>query len=96
MAVITLYACDVFPTGNVCPTPQNMIEFQIETDATLNPSLAEALNTHAIALDNNTNAMNDFFSLSTADVAQISALMLAMYITGMGIGRVVKMFRKIG
>lgn len=32
MATQTLYACDVFPTNNVCPSPDNMIEFTFDTD----------------------------------------------------------------
>jgi hypothetical protein len=94
MAILTLYACDVFPTGNVCPTPANIIEFTIDTEATLNPTLAEALTNHAVALDANTAAMDDFFTLSADDVSLISATILITFIVGNSVGKIASMMRK--
>jgi len=87
MAVQTVYACDIpYDASGVCLG--NSIAYQIDND------LALALNNHSTALTANVTAMDDFFTLSSEDVAYISASMLVFFLVGLSAGRVAKLFRK--
>ncbi len=100
MAVITIYVCTSYPSGGSCPSPADVMEIQWDTDwESTGPStepdpMVAALETHALALENNAAAMDNFFTLSVNDVGLISALMLATFITGNALGKVVAMMRK--
>jgi hypothetical protein len=87
MASQIVYACDAPLESGVCNG--NTVQFTVDSD------LGEALNAHAIALENNTLAMNDFFQLSVDDVSLISASMLIFFIIGNSTGKIVSLFRKV-
>jgi hypothetical protein len=89
MAGQTVYACSI-PIDAVTGTCLgDSIEFTVDSD------LGEALNTHATALDANTAAMNDFFTLSPDDVSLISAIILITFIVGNSVGKVASIMRKV-
>jgi hypothetical protein len=87
MSSQTVYTCSqpFEPTGECLGTS---VAITVDSD------LGQALNNHALALQANVDAMNEFFTLSSADVGMISALMLATFITGNAVGKVVSIMRK--
>lgn len=86
MAAQTVYACDTPLINGVCTG--NTIQFTVDSD------LGEALNTHAIALQNNTDAMSDFFTLDVENVGIISGFMFITFIVGHYTGVVVRMLSR--
>lgn len=86
MASQIVYACSAPLVNGICEA--QTVQFTVDSD------LGEALNTHAIALQANVDAMNDFFTLSVDDVSLISAIMLITFITGNSIGKVAALMRK--
>lgn len=86
MASQTVYACDIpLDASGVCLG--NSIAFTVDSD------LGEALNNHALALQANIVAMDDFFTISTEDVSLISAGFFVIFIIGHSAGKVAKMMR---
>lgn len=84
MAAQIVYACDIpLDASGVCLG--NSVEFTVDSD------LATALNTHSTALTEHITALEDIFLLNVDDVGLISGLMLATFITGNSIGKVVKL-----
>jgi len=87
MASQVVYACSSQPNfKGECLT--GYISFAVD------PDLATALNNHATALQNNTDAMQSFFSLNAVDVGLISAFMLSIFLTGNWVGKVIGLMRK--
>lgn len=86
MAVQTVYVCsEPFDSRGRCDFPMAL---DVDND------LATALITHSVALQNNTDAMTDFFTMEPADVSLISGILLVFFIVGNSTGRIAHLFRK--
>lgn len=86
----TLLICD----GTITVNPDNSISCSAWVTEPYDTTLANALSLHATALDANTSAMYEFFTLSPDDVGYISAMMIVLFIIGNGAGKVAQIMRK--
>lgn len=86
----TLLICD----GTITVNPDNSISCDNWVSEPYDTTLADALTLHASALEANTSAMNEFFTLSAEDVGYISAMMLVLFIMGNGAGKIAQIMRK--
>jgi len=87
MASQIVYACDIpLDVSGVCLG--NSVAFTVDSD------LGEALNNHALALQANVTAMEDFFTILPEDIALISAGYFVIFIIGNSVGKMANLMRK--